>query len=87
MSREQLELLYQFLISLGQPNSEPNLGQFQLEAFGALIEEYNQGSRSRLHLLQLAQEVGLPQEGLAKLREVAWTLDLDGTQDWEFHPF
>jgi hypothetical protein len=87
MNREALELLHQFLISLGQPNSEPNLGQLQLAAFAAFIEEYNQGSRGRLHLLQLAQEVGLSQEGLAKLREVAWTLDLEGTQDWEFHPF
>jgi hypothetical protein len=37
--------------------------------------------------VQLAQEMGLSQEGLAKLREIAWTLDLDDTQDWEFQPF
>ncbi len=87
MNLEQMKLLHQFLISLGQASIEPNLDQSQLEAFETFIEEYNQSSNGRQHLLQLGQEVGLAQDGLAKLRELAWTLDLEGTQDWQFDPF
>lgn len=87
MNFEQMKLLHQFLIALGQASAEPDLGQPQLEAFEAFIGVYNQGSSGRLDLVQLGQEVGLAQDGLDKLRELAWNLDLEGTQDWQFHPF